>query len=390
MPRTKWLVALVLVWAGMVSAEGPDALKLVKDAATFAKNLPALSFDFEINTHMELGAEKRDIRLNAEVLLSGMQQSRFKVKTPSDEAVVTADGESQYVYRPQDKKFVKVDAPLDREDAVSMISGNPMRYSTVWLGQFLNDSLDLLQDARGEFLGEENGLQHIKLSYPKFTAELWLASTPAVLPQKLVMDVSAALVGTPANGANVVNTLTFSNWQIAPAATPELFAWKAPEGVTEQSSRSAPGGDLLGKAAPDFSLGMLGGGDMKLSSHKDKEVVILDFFATWCGPCRMAMPIVGQVAQAYKDKGVVLYAVNCGEEADKVKRFLEGQKLDLPVAMDTDSKVQMTYGATSIPRMVVIGKDGTVQAVHAGYSPDLGKSLSSQLDTLLAGKSLLD
>ena len=78
----------------------------------------------------------------------------------------------------------------------------------------------------------------------------------------------------------------------------------------------------------------------------------------------------------------VAVLLNCGEDADKVKNFLTTQNLELPVALDADQNVQTLYGATSIPRMILIGKDGTVQAVHAGFSPELGKDLREQLDTL--------
>src|SRR5690349_4238380 len=80
---------------------------------------------------------------------------------------------------------------------------------------------------------------------------------------------------------------------------------------------------LDGKPAPAFSLDLLKGGKATLADHKNKNVVILDFWATWCGPCVQAMPIVSEVAKSFADKGVVLYAVNEQEEADAVKAFLE-------------------------------------------------------------------
>lgn len=381
------IVALLLC-AGVAAADGPDAIQLVKDASAYAKALAAVSFHLELSTHLEAGPEKRDLSLSADVTLNGPRQSKFEIKTVSDAASVLSNGEDLFVYDPQDKTYRKMKAPLDREKALGMISGDPMRKTTLWLGQFMNASLDLVQGATGEVLGEENGQKHLKLTYPNYTMELWLSPPPSALPQKIVMDVSNAFGANP-NNATAVNTAVLSNWQTAPAITPELFAWKAPEGAKEQKDeREAPGANLIGKPAPDFSLDMLAGGNMKLSSHKDKEVVLLDFFATWCGPCRMSLPVVSEVAKEYKPKGVAFYAVNCGEDAEKVKKFLASQNLELPVAMDKESNVQTTYGATSIPRMILIGKDGTVQAVHAGYSPELGKDLRGQLDTLLAGKKI--
>lgn len=389
-----FLVAVVLLSALAARAEqapgpaaGPDPLQLVKDAAAFAKATTDLTVKFSIATHLAIQGQTRDITLDADVSISGDRKFIFKISTPSDSAEVTSDGADQYVYRPKDNKYLKMKAPLDREDALSMISGDPMRMATIWLGQLLNNSLDLLQGATGEYLGLADGQHHLKLTYPRYILELWLADGPQPLPKKMIMDVTPAL-SQESGGATAVNTVEFKEWNAAPALAPGLFAWKAPEGATEEKPRTAPGADMLGKAAPDFALKMLDGSDMKLSAHKDKDVVILDFFATWCGPCRMSMPIIDKVADEYKPKGVAFYAVNCGEDPEKVKKYLEGQKLDVPVALDTAQDVQMQYGATSIPRMIVVGKDGTVQAIHAGFSPALDRELREQLDTLLSGKKL--
>jgi thiol-disulfide isomerase/thioredoxin len=128
---------------------------------------------------------------------------------------------------------------------------------------------------------------------------------------------------------------------------------------------------------------------VKLSDHKDKDIILLDFFASWCGPCRVAMPVVHEVAEEYKDKGVKLYAVNVREPKDKIQKFLDSAELgDIPILLDSNGRVAMDYGATSIPRMILIGKDGTVQAIHAGYSPYLKQQLKENLDTLLKGEKL--
>lgn len=381
------LVAL-LAMALQAHGESPDPLQLVKDAAAYLKSLPALSFTMEVTTHLEMGGESRDMALTAEVLFGPERRSELKIKTASDAADVTSDGTNQIVYRPKDNTYLKVKAPLDREDTLSMVAGGPMQLASIWVGRLVNDSLDLLKEASGEYVGLENGQHHIKLNYPKLSLEIFLGGEGTPVPQRIVMDVTSAL--GPADGsASAVNTVALSNLQAAPEAGPERFAWKAPEGATEEKQEArAPGSELLGKIAPDFELALLAGGNVKLSSHKEKEVVVLDFFATWCGPCRMSMPVVNEVANQYRDKGVAFYAVNCGEDRDRVEKFMAAQKLALAVALDSNQKVQRAYGANSIPRMVVIGKDGSVQAIHAGFSPALGKDLRAQLDTLLSGKLL--
>jgi thiol-disulfide isomerase/thioredoxin len=135
-------------------------------------------------------------------------------------------------------------------------------------------------------------------------------------------------------------------------------------------------------------LELLDGGNLDLAGYKGKNVVILDFWATWCGPCTQAMPIIEKVAHEYQDKGVLLFAVNIQEQPDDVKKFLEEAELKVAVALDKDGTVGSAYKAEAIPQTVLVGKDGTVQVVRVGLSANLEEELSKDLDALVAGKDL--
>ena len=145
---------------------------------------------------------------------------------------------------------------------------------------------------------------------------------------------------------------------------------------------------LVGTEAPDFTLKNLAGERVTLSSHENESIVVLDLWATWCGPCVRAMPELQKVAEAYKDKGVVVYAVNQQEGKLKVEKFLERRKISLTVLLDKKAEVGTAYRAEAIPQTVIIDKEGTIRAVHVGYSPRLGSMLSRELDLLLEGKEL--
>jgi thiol-disulfide isomerase/thioredoxin len=96
------------------------------------------------------------------------------------------------------------------------------------------------------------------------------------------------------------------------------------------------------------------------------RVVLLDFWATWCGPCRGWLPIVAKAHHDYAAKGLSVFAVNEREPESKVLAYLTKQKLDLPVLMDTGGQVGMAYQARSIPLTVLVGRDGKVARVMVG------------------------
>ena len=142
-----------------------------------------------------------------------------------------------------------------------------------------------------------------------------------------------------------------------------------------------------GKPAPAFSLPLLDGGRADLVQHAGKEVVILDFWATWCGPCVLALPILTEIAAAYREKEVRLYTVNQGEDEPTIRDFLAKKKLKMAVALDTEGKVAKSYGVEGLPQTIIIDRAGVVRAVHLGFSPDLKEMITGELDAVLGTKA---
>ena len=155
----------------------------------------------------------------------------------------------------------------------------------------------------------------------------------------------------------------------------------APEPVVpETGGESSP---MLGKAAPAFKLPLLGGGDFDLAAEKGK-VVVLDFWATWCGPCIKSLPGLIAAMSAFPADQVRLIGVNQGEGGEVVKRFLEARKLTLTIAMDGTQSVARQYGVDGIPHTVIVGPDGKVAWVKTGYSPDGDTEAANAVKQLLA------
>ena len=123
---------------------------------------------------------------------------------------------------------------------------------------------------------------------------------------------------------------------------------------------------MTGFLAPDFTLTALEGGDVQLSTLRGKPV-ILNFWATWCPPCRAEMPELEALWQRYQDDGLLLIGVDQGEDAATVERFARGLVgTTFPLLLDTNQAVGRAYGVRALPTTVFIDAEGRIQDVRIG------------------------
>ena len=152
---------------------------------------------------------------------------------------------------------------------------------------------------------------------------------------------------------------------------------------------------LLGKPAPDWELHRPDGSTVHLAQLRG-QVVVLDFWATWCGPCRLAMPGIENLhrslnglpgmATAFDKQKVHFIGVNAWEqdESNKVAaNYMKTQGLSYDLVLNGDSVAQK-YGVEGIPTLLVIDQKGVVKDVHVGYDPQLEKNLQKSIKLLLA------
>jgi len=400
-----------LSWGPVARAQGPDgksnptAEAVLGKTCEFIKKAKSVAVDVEREQKVGTFTVKTTFSVALE------RPNRFAIQTKTDgllagiAVTLVSDGKTLCTSIGQLKKHTETDAPESIDDLKADPIVNGLLVGMMITDLFSSDPYKGLMDGvkTAKYSGSEQidgvKMHHLLFTQDQFDWEVWIPAEGDPLVKKVKVDLSKSMAKIP--GQNVMKNLdmvtTFKNWKIDAPIAADTFVFKAPAGSQKVDSLfgGAGGGGgkperspLLGKPAPSVQLKLLDGSNFQLEDHRDKDIVMMDFWATWCGPCVQELPILADVAKAYKDKGVVFRAVNLQEQPNKIQEFLKSKKLELTVALDSAGSTGSAYGAQAIPMLVLIDKKGVVQSVHVGYNPTIKKTLQKELDALLAGKDL--
>jgi thiol-disulfide isomerase/thioredoxin len=134
--------------------------------------------------------------------------------------------------------------------------------------------------------------------------------------------------------------------------------------------------------APAFALQSRDGAKISPAQYKG-DVVMINFWATWCVPCRAEMPKLEALYQRYNKLGFKLLAVNVENNPDGVKKWLAETPVSFPVLFDTKSEVSKLYKVETMPTTIIVAKDGTMRYLHHGYQPGYENDYQTEVRTLL-------
>lgn len=138
----------------------------------------------------------------------------------------------------------------------------------------------------------------------------------------------------------------------------------------------------LSAAAPDFTLRRVDGPNLRLQEQRG-QVVLVNFWATWCGPCRQEMPHLNRLYEKYRPSGFVLLGVNIDEDAKAAVELALRLGLKFPVLLDTDKRVSRLYDLSAMPATVLIDRDGRARFLHRGYREGMEQTYEQQIRDLL-------
>ena len=126
--------------------------------------------------------------------------------------------------------------------------------------------------------------------------------------------------------------------------------------------------DPTGSPAPPFTLGSKAGQSVSLAQYKG-QVVMLNFWASWCGPCRQEMPLLESIYRKYNRLGFTLIGVNVEPDSNAANEWLKQTPVSFPILYDKESKVSKMYDVAGMPSTVIIDRSGKVRVLHRGYKP---------------------
>lgn len=159
---------------------------------------------------------------------------------------------------------------------------------------------------------------------------------------------------------------TISALLIVIAMTVSASAWAAEEG----------------KPAPDFTLKALDGSNIKLNELRG-TVVLVNFWASWCGPCRTEMPLLDDLYGEYRDYGFTVLGINLDEERSQAMKLLDKVPVSFPVLFDPDNSTSETYAVDAMPTTVLIDRNGVVRHHHRGYKEGYMEKYEEQVKALV-------
>jgi thiol-disulfide isomerase/thioredoxin len=141
--------------------------------------------------------------------------------------------------------------------------------------------------------------------------------------------------------------------------------------------------EMVGQPAPELTLTRLSGASVSLADFSG-QVVLVNMWATWCGPCRSELPHIQDLHERYGPDGLIVLAINVGETEERIWQYITEEGYTFRVLVDPQSQSMRAFRTSGIPTTVLIDREGIVRQVQVGYAPGAVRGLEQQVQALLA------
>ena len=366
----------------------------------------AKTYQAEVQLEVELAIGEKEHNSSLSSDLAWTKPSKIRVKTKEDKTgtLMISDGKKYIKYLPAEKEYIVKPAPENIRSSEPMHSGVMGQVGGINDIIAANKPSDILREnlikaaLKKETKINEQPCAVIGLEKEtrgrNVKIDLFVTKKDANL-LRMVFDNKGFLPDEEEGGKRIF-TIKENHKQIRinEEIPEDTFSFQPPKGVKkvdeftfarrlkEKRNEKPDARALEGETAPDFTLKDLNGKTHTLSEYKGKCVAI-DFWASFCRPCKIELPSLQKLAEKYKSKGMVLLTIN-SESKEKIKQFLKQNDLNITVLLDPEGKASQNYNVMYIPQLVLIDKKGVVHKVHIGLMNE--ESLEKEFQQLLSAK----
>ena len=372
-------LALLALAAAGISARAqapPDPKALLAKVRQTYRGLDRMRIEGIVRVELKAAAANQSFESPVRVAIQRPNRIASEMKNAMLGMQYVSDGQSMVIYSEQFNQFMRRPLTSSGDSLFTMTPSAVSRYFTVDEGvknaRWVRDESVSVGGQPVPCAVLEVTYEHPALQGQEFSpTTLWIdRARSVVLRESLMVTGNSPQAG---GTMHLAQTTRFEFVDLNATLPDSTFAFQAPAGAQEVTQigpqQQSTHSDFEGRPAPDFTLTDLAGKPVKLSSLRGK-VVLLDFWATWCGPCRIEMPRVQKLHREFRAKGLVVYGVNVGEGAAKVRPFLTKNSYTFPILLDREKSVMEKYGVNGIPTLVIVDRKGTVHSYFVGVRED--------------------
>jgi peroxiredoxin/outer membrane lipoprotein-sorting protein len=362
------------------ASELPDASDLLKKVSKTYLDLKNYHFQIHMLTEIQSESMRKSLETDLDVSISDPARSRIVMSGALGELQSFSDGTSTWTFLPELKQYRRragrgsTQSPEPSTDRASYLAG----VATGIVTQY---------EKLSERVRSPKALRKESLDLGDKTVECWVVEADSDFPAEsqktsrtywidptrflVLKEIQFTRFEASADGGPLEMRITtiFKQAKIAEAFPQTWFAFDPPPGAKEVAEFRLPrasGPDLVGQEAEDFKLKDLEGKEVQLQSLRG-QVVLLNFWASWCGPCRLEMPVIEKLHQEFRGKGLRVFGIN-DEDFETISEYLREYEYTFPTLIDEDQKAARLYRVRGIPTMVVIDRQGMVSHYRVGLS----------------------